>query len=146
MPKGETITGLFHPEIPLTLAVWTTQLTSSSCNLEFRTTFLGTSVSSSQTVYVSKGQDLTALPSPPQASTGLNTESGQMGALHLQQEYNKDAGKLYRPASGLPLPLKQHSSVSVVLPAGRQRGAGPDTDREVRPAPRGCSAENHLPW
>lgn len=51
MPKGETITGLFHPEIPLALAVWTNQLTSSSCSLEFRTTFLGTSVSSSQTEY-----------------------------------------------------------------------------------------------
>ena len=49
-------------------------------------------------------------------------------------QYNKDAGKLYGPDSGFPLPLKQHSSASVVLPAGRQTGAGPDTDREVRPA------------
>lgn len=57
-----------------------------------------------------------------------------MGALRLQQEYNKDAGKLYRPASRYPLPLKQHSSVSAVLSAGRQMGAGPDTDREVRSA------------
>lgn len=33
---------------------------------------------------------------------------------------------------GLPLPLKQHSSAGIVLLAGRQAGASPGTDTDIK--------------
>lgn len=44
------------------------------------------------------------------------------------------SGELWRLTLGLPLPLKQHSSVSVVHLVGRQMGASPGTAIDSRPA------------
>lgn len=101
--------------------IWTTQQAPSNCGMQFRMMFLETCVSSSQTEYkLPEGKIMTALTSLLLANTGLSTQQGQMDALRLQQDYSKEAGELQRPTSGLPLPLKQHSAVSVVLLAGRR--------------------------
>lgn len=135
MPKGETITEFF-PSRDFSHAYYLDHSTGSqqlrhaiqndvSRNMCF---FLP------NRVLTPRGQDNDLLDFSPACQHRTEHTARTTDALHLQQDYSKEAGELQRPNSGLPLPLKQHSAVSVVLLAGRQMGASPGKDTDIRPA------------